>query len=921
MLCVLALQGWLSVVFMRCVCVCWCCRCCREWCLCSVCWCCRCCGVWCLCCAWVLLRVVFMLCMLALQVLLTNVYAVCGGCTGVAESGVYAVHVGVAGIADKCLCCVLLCVLVFHVLLHVVLMLCVLALQVLLSVVWQGNQLAAAYYDLDCPQVFFMADQPEVEDFVLLQQIVRQVEPSAIILSSKQDERLLKVLKKSTAVSNGPDSSSEEEGEHKLVFLPSSDFDVGASKRRILAVPLPALPSHSTETERVLHFSSLLPFHSICVVKAIGGLLKYLDQARVGVELEEASVRVPVLGFKAFTAEDQIIMDNTTYSALQIFHKEAHPSVYKFGTSCSSKEGLSLFGILNRCKSQIGSKKLRLWFLRPLKDLKTLGQRLDTISFLTQSHNAEVLSSLQSCLKHIKNVARILARMIEAQAMPSDWMALYKTVYHALCIGQICRSQSHQVDSFRKVAGKFTSDDLHRIASILSKTVDFDASTANNRFMVKAGLDDKLDEKKRLYFGLPDLMTKVAREELAQLKDDVKSCNVIYMPQICYLLAIPKPEGSDTDDWEIPGMQFMFESNNVLHYKSARTRELDNMLGDTLCDIKDMETSIMHKLQNTIVELSPALLDVMEHAAELDCLVSLASCALEFGYVCPQLSEDSLIDVKKGRHPLQELCCSPFIANDIQSGNAHGKVKVLTGPNACGKSVYLKQVAVIVYMAHIGSFVPAESAVIGQIDHIFSRVKSLESVSIGLSTFMLDINQMADALNNATEKSLVVVDEFGKGTETVDGLSLLSASLRYWLKKGERSPHVFVSTHFHELVTQPLLPSSRLLHFMTMETLQEEGELVFLYHLTEGHTSSSYAAHTALQAGLSPDLVHRGRQVSSLLSEYKPVPPVDDGNTDTQFKRYEKIVDKFLQLDLESGDVKNFLQHFVLPVSKGQAVQ
>ncbi|XP_070196128.1 mutS protein homolog 5-like isoform X2 [Littorina saxatilis] len=663
---------------------------------------------------------------------------------------------------------------------------------VLLSLVWHGGKLGVAYYDLDTPQVCFMPDQPELGDFVLLQQILKEIEPSAIILSSKQDERLLKILKQTPEESEAVDSASEQDGENKLVFLPSTDFALEASKRRILSLSVPALPSHSTETERVLYFNSVLPMDSFCVIKAIGGLLKYLDQARVGVELEESSVRVPVLGFRTFTVEDQMIIDDSTYSALQIFHKEAHPSVYKVGTSSSSKEGLSLFGILNRCKSQIGSKQLRLWFVRPLKNLSMLKQRLDAISFLTQPRNIEVLSSLQSNLKHVKNVGRILARMIEARAMPSDWMTLYKAVYHAIVIGDICRSQAQQVDIFRKTAQILAADELLMIVSILSKTVDFDAPSDNNSFMVKTGVDEELDEKKRLYFGLPDLMTKVAREELSRLGDNIKTCNVIYLPQICYLLAVPKPDGIDSGDFYMPGMQFMFECNNVLHYKSARTRDLDNMLGDTLCDIKDMEMSIMLKLQNTIVQHSAVLLDIMEYAAQLDCLQSLASCAIEFGYVRPELTEDDVIDVKKGRHPIQELCCSPFIPNDIQSSGAHGKVKILTGPNACGKSVYLKQVAVIVYMAHIGSFVPAESALVGQIDRIFSRVKSLESVSVGLSTFMLDINQMADALNNATSKSLVVVDEFGKGTETVDGLSLLSASLRFWLKKMEGCPHVFV---------------------------------------------------------------------------------------------------------------------------------
>ncbi|KAK7501052.1 hypothetical protein BaRGS_00007537, partial [Batillaria attramentaria] len=735
--------------------------------------------------------------------------------------------------------------------------------EVFLSLVWHGNKLGVAYYDLDCPQVSFMPDSPEMDNFTLLQQS-----------NSKQDERLLKTLRKAFS----EDEDKEEEDESHLLFLPSSDFSLEVSKRRILSLTLPALPSHSTETERVLYFSSILPLDNFCVIKAIG----------------------------------------KTRSSLTMQLTVLFRSSIKKHTHLSTKEGLSLFGILNRCKSQIGSKRLRLWFLRPLKNRKILQNRLDTVAFFTQPRNMEALNSLQGCLKQIKNVARILARMIEAEAVPADWIALYKTVYHAVYIGDICRTQVQPVEIFKMIARKFI-DDLHKIANLLSKTVDFEASTSQNHFVVKAGLDEVLDEKKRLYYGLPDLMTKVAREELARLGDNIKACNVIYMPQICYLLAIPKGEGMENEkDFEIPGLQFMFESNGVLHYKSARTKELDNMLGDTLCDIKDIETSIMHRLQNTIIEHSAVLLDVMEYAAELDCLMALASCAQEFGYICPELTEDSIIDVKKGRHPLQELCCSPFIPNDVQSGGAHPKVKILTGPNACGKSVYLKQVALIVYMAHIGSFVPAESAVVGQVDRIFSRIKSLESVSVGLSTFMLDINQMADALNNATSQSLVLVDEFGKGTETVDGLSLLCASLRHWLKKGASCPHIVVSTHFHSLVQQPVLPASPLLEFSTMETLQEEGELVFLFHLTQGHTSSSYAAHTALKAGLPPDIIQRGKEVSNLLCQGKPVHPVDDRGTETQLRRCEKIVQRFLQLDLDKDDVKGFLQNFVLPVSKGQ---
>lgn len=264
------------------------------------------------------------------------------------------------------------------------------------------------------------------------------------------------------------------------------------------------------------------------------------------------------------------------------------------------------------------------------------------------------------------------------------------------------------------------------------------------------------------------------------------------------------------------------------------------------------------------------------------------------------------------------MCCSPFVPNDIQSGSDYGSIKVLTGPNACGKSVYLKQVAVIVYIAHIGCFVPAESASIGPIDRIFTRIQSLDSVSVGLSTFMIDINQMSQALKSATEKSLVVVDEFGKGTDMVDGMSLLCGCLMYWLDMAALCPHIYVSTHFHSLIHQHHLPKSPRIKYMTLETLHNGEELLFLYHLIEGHANSSYAGHVAIQAGLPQEIVKRGTEVSDLIRQNKPIEKVDTKGSDTQLKRCFLIVDKFLELDLDNDDLSAFLTNFVLPTSEGK---
>ncbi|XP_071799824.1 mutS protein homolog 5-like isoform X1 [Asterias amurensis] len=793
--------------------------------------------------------------------------------------------------------------------------------QIYLSVLWQGGQLGAAYYDGETAEIYMMRDSPEPETFTLIKQVMHQVQPKFVTCSSKSDERFLKALKDilngtSPALSGHPEMNPSITGDREgdLQFLPSIDYTLEVCKRRILAMNLPSVPDHFTEAERTIFFSSLVPFDSICMVRALGGLLKYLERRRVGVELEASGIRVPILSLKMFSLDSIMSIDDNTYMALQIFQKERHPSAYKSGGS-GAKEGLSLFGILNKTKSVIGSKQMRVWFMRPSCNIATLRQRQDAISFFMASTNTEVTSTLNECLKHIRNVGLILKQMRQAQASVSNWQALYKTAYNAINIGDICRAQRAKIEIFKKISHGF-SEDLHYIASVINKIADFEESASQGRFVVKPNVDPDLDHRKRTYNGLPDLMTQVAQEELNRLSADIEECNVIYLPQLGYLLAIPcSSQMQKTSDFEIPGLEFVFLSNNMVHYKSASTKALDAKLGDTQCEITDLETQIMHKLQNSILERSQVLFTVMEYAAELDCLLSLASTAKDLNYTRPELTSDKVLHITGGRHPLQELCVTPFVPNDTCSGGKYGKMKFLTGPNASGKSVYLKQVGLIAFMSHIGSFVPAEGAVIGMLDGIYTRVHTLESVSVGLSTFMIDLNQMAYALCNATENSLIIIDEFGKGTETSDGTALLCAGLKHWLAQEALCPHILIASHFHSIMKQKMLPNSQELTYQTMEVLHNEDEMVFLYQLIEGHANYSYANYISAQAGLPEELLTRGKQVSELLARNEPIHRVDSASADNRFQKCKVIVDEFLKLDLQTCNVTEFLQNIVLPNS------
>ncbi|XP_049988327.1 mutS protein homolog 5 isoform X9 [Alexandromys fortis] len=797
-----------------------------------------------------------------------------------------------------------------------------------LCVLWSSGYLGIAYYDTSDSTVHFMPDAPDHESLKLLQRVLDEINPQSVITSAKQDETMARFLGK---------LASQEQREPKrpeIVLLPSVDFGPEISKQRLLSGNYSFIPESMTATEKTLFLSSVIPFDCVLTVRALGGLLKFLSRRRVGVELEDYNVSVPILGFKKFVLTHLVSIDQDTYSVLQIFKSESHPSVYKVASGL--KEGLSLFGILNRCRSKWGQKLLRLWFTRPTQELRELNSRLDVIQFFLMPQNLDTAQMMHRLLSHIKNVPLILKRMKLSHTKVSDWQVLYKapsaplswghlpwlsvlqTVYSALGLRDACRSLPQSIQLFRDIAQEF-SDDLHHVASLIGKVVNFEESLAENRFTVLPNIDPEIDSKKRRLMGLPSFLTEVAQKELENLDARIPSCSVIYIPLIGFLLSIPRlPFMVETSDFEIEGLDFMFLSEDKLHYRSTRTKELDALLGDLHCEIRDQETLLMYQLQCQVLARASVLTRVLDLASRLDVLLALASAARDYGYSRPHYSPRIHgVRIKNGRHPLMELCARTFVPNSTDCGGDQGRVKVITGPNSSGKSIYLKQVGLITFMALVGSFVPAEAAEIGIIDAIFTRIHSCESISLGLSTFMIDLNQVAKAVNNATQKSLVLIDEFGKGTNTVDGLALLAAVLRHWLALGPSCPHIFVATNFLSLVQLQLLPQGPLVQYLTMETCEDGDDLVFFYQLCQGVASASHASYTAAQAGLPDQLIARGKEVSDLIRSGKPIKPVNELLRRNQMENCQALVTKFLKLDLEDPtlDLGIFMSQEVLPAA------
>uniref|UniRef100_A0A8C1SFL2 MutS protein homolog 5 n=1 Tax=Cyprinus carpio TaxID=7962 RepID=A0A8C1SFL2_CYPCA len=721
--------------------------------------------------------------------------------------------------------------------------------EIFLSVFVQQGQIGLSYYDSCDYTLHYMPDTMDNSDLHLLDRVIQELSPNVFITSViSTDDLLLNCLE--------------------------------ISKQRLLSAHIPSLPPTITESEKIPYLSSCIPLDSVLMMRSIGGLLKCLERRTVGLDMEDSSMGVPIL------QKDVVYIDKDTYSALQIFKSELHPSVFKL--QLGEKEGLSLYGKIHYSVHHLKLIKLQ-WFHRPTRDLNILKKRQEVIRFFTSPRNFADLNTLQSSLRNIKNISTLLHKMSLANPKVVVWQSLYKTVYNALCIRDTIRAMPQSIQLFSEISQNFT-DDLFYIATYISKVVDFEGSVAENRFTVRPNVDPVIDEKKRRMMGLPDFLTDVARAELEKLDPRFSTCSIIYIPLIGFLLSVPRlPTMLDKQSFEIEGLDFMFLSKDQLHYRSARTKELDSMLGDLHCDTLDLEMVVMRKLQASVLQRSHCLYKVMSLCAELDCLIALAQASLDHGYCSPTLTSNHRLALIESRHPLLELCTPVFVSNTYISSETEGKVKVITGPNSSGKSIYLKQVGLIVFMALIGSDVPAKEAEIGLVDGIFSRIHSRESVSVGLSTFMLDLNQMTGSLNHSTGDSLVLVDEFGKGTNTVDGLALLTASLNNWMRRGPQCPHLLMSTCFHSLIQLGLISNSPLLDLLTLETAIEGEELVFLYQVKNGICQSSCAANIATLAGISDDLVKRGVEVSELYRTGRAIRKMNSPSSDEQYSRYGMV--------------------------------
>ena len=607
-------------------------------------------------------------------------------------------------------------------------------------------------------------------------------------------------------------------------------------------------------------------------VRAAGALLKYLQ------ETQKSLADVP-FSFSTYSLSDFMVLDSETRRNLELTE-----------TLRDSKPEGSLLGVLDRTKTPMGKRMLRSWVNKPLLDLDQINARLDAVEFFYK--NGVLRQNLEPLLSELHDIERIVGRLHNGSARPGDLVALREDLRAIPRLQALLPASEPTLQSMLSAVGSFESQ-----LSLLEQAITEDPpATTANIGIIQPGFSEELDAILA--------SSKHAREWIAGLESSerqrtgIKTLKVGFNKVFGYYIEISRGAADLAPENYIRKQTLV----NNERFITPELKEYESLVLNAEAQIHEVELRVYKQVCSQLALSSTELLNAARAIASLDCLLSFGSVAALNKYTRPQLRAEKGLKIIAGRHPVVERLRSEtrYIPNDVvfEDGEI---VRLITGPNMSGKSTYLRQVVLIVLMAQIGSFVPADQAEIGLVDRVFTRIGAQDAIHQGQSTFMVEMLETANILNNASPRSLLILDEIGRGTSTYDGLSIAWAIVEHLHSHPKLKPLTLFATHYHELTElADLYPGVRNYNVAVAEA---DGTVVFLHKIVPGGADRSYGIHVAQMAGLPSSVITRANEILKQLEQSSGTTLPAASATQDQLRLFPEnnpMIEAYKKLDLET---------------------
>lgn len=581
-------------------------------------------------------------------------------------------------------------------------------------------------------------------------------------------------------------------------------------------------------------------------ISSAGAILAYLQETQKGIVPHINSLRL-------YRLTEYMVLDQTTQRGLELVRN----------LQTGGREG-TLLWVLDRTVTAMGGRLLKQWLTQPLLDITAIKLRLEAVREFYQ-HTA-LRTQIKESLKGINDLERIMGRVGCRVANARDLVALRQSLGKIPAI--ISALQNCTATVLTRILSQL--DPLSELRERLEQTLVPDPPLSlRDGGLIRNGVNQELDELRNIMKNSKDYINQLRLKEIK--RTGVQNLKIGYNKVFGYYIEISHASLKQPGVKIPPDYIRKQTLVNAERFVSAELKEKEEIIVNAEEKSKELEYQLFEELRQFVTGYTAQIQTQARLLAELDCYISLAEVAISNDYVEPEICDGDEIKITDGRHPVLELMNleHPFVPNDALLDNRENQILIITGPNMAGKSTYIRQVALIVLMAHVGSFVPAKKARICIVDRIFSRVGAMDYLTKGQSTFLVEMNETANILNNATSRSLVILDEIGRGTSTYDGLSIAWAVIEHLHNTPGVQPKTLFATHYHEVTElEQYLP--RVKNY-NVAVLEEKDRIVFLYKIIRGSTDRSYGIYAAQLAGLPPATIERAREILQSLEDERSI--------------------------------------------------